>query len=80
MPDAEAVERGKELIRRDWHPGDNPGSGVLVSQRTKEVLLEIAAVSFDARGARATEGPGAQTSISAPATFTRIASITRSRP
>jgi hypothetical protein len=65
MPDAEAVERGKELIRRDWHPGDNPGSGVLVSQRTKEVkerilsitVLAIAAVSFDARGARAAEGP-----------------------
>jgi hypothetical protein len=43
-------------------------------------VLAIAAVSFDARGARAAEGPWCANIISAPATFTRIASITRSRP
>jgi hypothetical protein len=52
MPDAEAVERGKELIRRDWHPGDNPGSGVLVSQGTKEVKDDAHSIDHGTRDCR----------------------------
>src|SRR6476646_4185718 len=89
MPDAETIERGEELVGRGWHCGQYSGGrrvGIAENRRGKRLRalyrlwhssLPLCLVTPARRGPP--RAPGAPTSISEPATSTKIASIGRSR-
>src|ERR1041385_113752 len=90
MPDAETVERGEELVGRGWHCGQYSGGGrVSIAEKRRGKRLCASYRSWHSslppchwtpaqRGPP--RAPGAPTSISEPATSTKIASIGHSRP